>query len=437
MKKLSLLLLMAAMFLIVACSTSPDTDTDVYERTDAYEQPNSYADTDILNQDEDDTVVDPTNPPADERPIHVRQHTTVSVATWHALAIGDDGSLWAWGGHPVRDEQSGEWLPTDKLSPVQIMDDVIHVAAGHDHSLAITADGALWAWGANYFGQLGDGTTEDRTSPVQIMNNVVYAAIAPIDIASHSHRGNSARSYAITADGTLWAWGANGYFDLPGVLGDGTTESRLSPVRIMDNIVAVTLTLNGGFATAEDGAIWVWGGEQLSPVPIADSVDISHRIVPDFLYEIDEHGTLWTRGMNRFPDHWQWAPLVGDGTTDPRPSYVQIMDNVASFKTVADTAFAITEDGALWAWGYNNIGQLGDGTTESRLAPVKIMDNVVSVFSSYWMDHGWVSFVNTFALTENGELWAWGGHSFGAGLIGDGTAEHRLSPVRILDDVRV
>jgi len=42
------------------------------------------------------------------------------------------------------------------------------LAAGFTHSLAIMTDGSLWAWGANWYGQLGDGTTTDRWSPVPV-----------------------------------------------------------------------------------------------------------------------------------------------------------------------------------------------------------------------------------------------------------------------------
>jgi len=42
------------------------------------------------------------------------------------------------------------------------------IAAGSYHSLALKSNGTLWAWGDNGYGQLGDGTTTNRTSPVQI-----------------------------------------------------------------------------------------------------------------------------------------------------------------------------------------------------------------------------------------------------------------------------
>ena len=45
------------------------------------------------------------------------------------------------------------------------------MGASFYHTVAITADGTVWAWGHNYDYQLGDGTT-DRiafSTPVQII----------------------------------------------------------------------------------------------------------------------------------------------------------------------------------------------------------------------------------------------------------------------------
>ena len=32
----------------------------------------------------------------------------------------------------------------------------------------------------------------------------------------------------------------------------------------------------------------------------------------------------------------------------------------------------VKADGTLWAWGYNNYGQLGDGTTVNKTSPIQI-----------------------------------------------------------------
>lgn len=40
------------------------------------------------------------------------------------------------------------------------------VACGESHTLWVKSNGTLWAWGDNGFGQLGDDTILQRTSPL-------------------------------------------------------------------------------------------------------------------------------------------------------------------------------------------------------------------------------------------------------------------------------
>ena len=42
------------------------------------------------------------------------------------------------------------------------------IDGGGDHTLAVGSDGTAWAWGYNGYGQLGDGTTTQRNTPVQV-----------------------------------------------------------------------------------------------------------------------------------------------------------------------------------------------------------------------------------------------------------------------------
>jgi len=52
------------------------------------------------------------------------------------------------------------------------------ISAGGYYSLAIKADGTLWAWGHNGYDQLGDGTTTTRYSPVQIGSAHTWVTVA-------------------------------------------------------------------------------------------------------------------------------------------------------------------------------------------------------------------------------------------------------------------
>lgn len=46
------------------------------------------------------------------------------------------------------------------------------MSGGAAESFLIDDNGTLWAWGDNQWGQLGDGTTEDRATPVRVLEGV-------------------------------------------------------------------------------------------------------------------------------------------------------------------------------------------------------------------------------------------------------------------------
>jgi len=65
------------------------------------------------------------------------------------------------------------------------------------HSLAIKSDGSLWAWGSNGFGQLGNGTTTDSYVPMRVGAENNWSRIAP----------SEEDSLAIDHDSSIWTWG--------------------------------------------------------------------------------------------------------------------------------------------------------------------------------------------------------------------------------------
>ncbi|MDF1882929.1 hypothetical protein JHD49_03150, partial [Sulfurimonas sp. SAG-AH-194-C21] len=76
------------------------------------------------------------------------------------------------------------------------------------HTIAIGTDGTLWAWGANTYGQLGDGTTVNSSSPKQIGAAINWSSIT----AGSNH------TLAIKSDGTLFGFGRNNYGQLTGLI---------------------------------------------------------------------------------------------------------------------------------------------------------------------------------------------------------------------------
>ena len=255
----------------------------------------------------------------------IADYKTIAAGGWelfsfYSMAIKTDGSLWAWGSNYYG--QIGDGTTQDTSTPVKIMDSVVSVSAGGSHTMAIRTDGNLWAWGVNNCGQIGDGTGQSKFLPVKIMDSVLSVS------AGGDH------TMAIRTDGSLWAWGCNDYVQL----GDGTSKNKLTPVKIMDSVLSVSAGLHHTMAIKTDGSLWAWGSNGLGQ--------------------------------------------LGDGTGQNKFLPIKIMDSVVSVSTGSRHTVAIRTDGSLWAWGRNDYVQLGDGTTQIKLTPVKIMDSVLSVSTS-------------------------------------------------------
>jgi alpha-tubulin suppressor-like RCC1 family protein len=87
-------------------------------------------------------------------------------------------------------------------------------------------------------------------------------------------------------------------------------------------------------------------------------------------------------------------------------------------------ALASTSTGAVYAWGYNNVGQVGDGTVVSRVNPVlvKLPAGVTATSVS-------AGYAHSLAVTAAGAVYAWGYNA--TGQLGNGTKTNSASPVKI------
>ncbi|HEV3292287.1 MAG TPA: hypothetical protein VG123_25200, partial [Streptosporangiaceae bacterium] len=177
------------------------------------------------------------------------------------------------------------------------------------------------SWGAG--GLLGDGTTTSRSRYVDIGfgSNVVQVAAGWYLRFGH---GLEAR-----ADGTVWAWGDNRF----GQLGDGTTTTRLAPVQVtgLTGVTQVAASCDHSLALRSDGTVWAWGGNGAGELGRGTVTD--HEVTA--------------------------APVIG-------------LTGVTKIAAGCEFSLALRSDGTLWAWGYNNVGQLGIGSTASSAVPVKI-----------------------------------------------------------------
>jgi formylglycine-generating enzyme required for sulfatase activity len=232
----------------------------------------------------------------------------------------------------------------------------------------VKTDGTLWGMGSNGQGMLGDGSTTQRTSPVQVPGVSNVAQVS----AGGSH------TMFVKTDGTLWGMGYNSQ----GQLGDGSTTQRTSPVQVpgVSNVAQVS----AGYY---------------------------------FTMFVKTDGTLWGMGYNS-------QGQLGDGSTTNRTSPGQVLgvSNVAQVSAGNYFTMFVKTDGTLWGMGGNYNGQLGDGSTTQRTSPVQVpgVSNVAQVFSG-------VSY--TIFVKTDGTLWAMGNNN--NGQFGNGTTISSTTPVQV------
>lgn len=390
---------------------------------------------------------------------------SVSGGGSHTISIKTNRTLWTWGLN--FSGQLGLGNTTNSWAPIQvgIESDWSIINAGYEYSLGIKNNKTLWAWGGGSsiytYGQLGVGDTINRNTPTLVNLSIPYTTISSLTgsvislsridvswIAEPANEdgfkierkiseagtyqeigtvGQDVSSWADTtvsggiyyyyrvcafnnfgnglysnelglatsgnwfivaaggshtmhlkADGTLWTWGLNA----KGQLGLNDITERLTPTQVgnQSNWIGADsdwfrIAGGGGYTTCikTDRTLWAWGVNGMGQLGLNDTIS---RTTPANVGNDSD----WSR------------VAAGRNTSIQAPSHT----------------IGLKTDRTLWAWGYNNSGQLGlgDTTPTSRTTPTKLNN-----------DTDWVAIAggdyHTISLKSNGKLWAWGDNSSG------------------------
>ncbi|WP_158632416.1 RCC1 domain-containing protein [Micromonospora sp. Llam0] len=338
----------------------------------------------------------------------------IAAGPRHSVALRSDGTVVVWGYNGY--EPPGHWSPIpvpvcavfEDGRCTRLLSGVIAVAAGEFHSLALLRDRTVVAWGFNGGGILGDGTRELRSTPVRVCAVGQVAPCSQFLSGVRSLAAGDLHSVAQLTDGTVVAWGWNFY----GQLGDGTTDQRLTPVRVcaVGQVAPCSQFLTGVRSIATGG------GHTLAAV---DSV----------------LAVAW--GPNG-------SGQLGDGTVEERLTPVRVCAvgqtapctrflNAVKAMAGGDThSMALLGDGRAVTWGNNGDGQLGDGTAVGRLTPVRVCAMGQTAPCDrflYGIRHISAGGNHSMAQLSSGGVLTWGAN--GDGQLGDGTYESRTTPVRV------
>lgn len=240
-----------------------------------------------------------------------------------------------------------------------------------------------------------------------------WMAVARVNIDGHPLR----RMYIRCHDGKIR------YFDL------------MKNLQIFDGISEVRQIVSGNhdfiLALKEDGTVWAWGRNENGQLGNEKLVEKKGRLFKftdsdrpvqvtglsgvmaiaadqSTAYALKNDGTVWAWGNARSGQTGNGKPVLHYMTTVTE-SYAITPGKVQGISDAIDIngPVVLLSDGTVWTWGLNNKGQLGNAGAAATSVPRKVKDikDASSVSSNV---HG-----TRHALKEDGTLWAWGSNLHG------------------------
>ncbi|XP_064294379.1 E3 ubiquitin-protein ligase HERC2 isoform X5 [Phalacrocorax carbo] len=254
----------------------------------------------------------------------------------------------------------------------------VAVHSGGRHAMALTVDGKIFSWGEGDDGKLGHFSRMNCDKP-RLIEALKTKRIR--DIAC-----GSSHSAAITSSGELYTWGLGEY----GRLGHGDNTTQLKPkmvkVLLGHRVIQVACGSRDAqtLALTDEGLVFSWGDGDFGKLGRGGSEGCNipqniERLNSQGVCQI-ECGAQFSLALTKSGVVWTWGKgdyfRLGHGT-DVHVRKPQVVEGLRGKKIVhvavgALHCLAVTDTGQVYAWGDNDHGQQGNGTTTVNRKPTLV-----------------------------------------------------------------
>ncbi|CAN6470724.1 unnamed protein product [Victoria cruziana] len=296
-------------------------------------------------------------------------------------------------------------------------------------ALNLPTKSAIYVWGYNQSGQTGRKGQECHLRIPKKLSPKLFKCKGGITTRWLDVACGREHTAAVASDGSLFTWGSNDF----GQLGDGTEERSNRPKKVKllqtEFVKSVSCGAHCTAAIAEprenDGTqpkarMWVWGQNQGSNCPrlywgAFTPTTVVRQVSCGAVHAValSEDGLLQAWGYNEYGQLGRGFTCEGLQGARVINAFLRFLDEAAEFVKIIHVSCgehhtaAISEDGEVYTWGLGSMGQLGHCSLQygdKELVPRR----VVSLESVMVKDVA-CGGVHTCALTEKGALYTWGG----------------------------
>nr|XP_060475623.1 E3 ubiquitin-protein ligase HERC2 [Panthera onca] len=254
----------------------------------------------------------------------------------------------------------------------------VAVHSGGRHATALTVDGKVFSWGEGDDGKLGHFSRMNCDKP-RLIEALKTKRIR--DIAC-----GSSHSAALTSSGELYTWGLGEY----GRLGHGDNTTQLKPkmvkVLLGHRVIQVACGSRDAqtLALTDEGLVFSWGDGDFGKLGRGGSEGCN---IPQNIERLNgqgvcqiECGAQFSLALTKSGVVWTWGKgdyfRLGHGS-DVHVRKPQVVEGLRGKKIVhvavgALHCLAVTDAGQVYAWGDNDHGQQGNGTTTVNRKPTLV-----------------------------------------------------------------
>lgn len=335
--------------------------------------------------------------------------------------------------------QLGQGDDDDRALPEVIQDlenkhGVTAVSHGSSNSSAvITKNGDLYTFGHGRDGRLGHGWTPEG-SPENLPRLVTDLKGQVAQVALGEFHG-----VCLTKDAKVFSWGKS--FRRGNILGHDETHGRPAAVQGLEGFTPVKVACGRlhTVVVTEDGKVLTFGSGKVGQLGHGDSADSKLPKVVEGLaghHVVDvacgkEHTLVLTAQGKVFAFGYDQYGQLGQGQSSryqKAPVAVSSLDSKGITKIVAGEHFsyAISRGGDVYSWGFGLEGQLGHGDEASVAIPkfIQALDGVPVSDAACGSAH-------TLLKTADGKLMAFGrgrNGQLGRGDTLESVAAYRTTP---------